>query len=57
VILPAAVPLTVTEHFPEDSLQVVEENVTFPVPETFDQVMVPVVRYPPLTVTVHVICV
>jgi hypothetical protein len=34
--------VTVTEQLPDNSVQVVEENVTLPVPETFDQVIVPV---------------
>jgi hypothetical protein len=56
VTLPLTVAVSVTEHFPEDRVQVFEENVTLPVPETFDQVMVPVWdAYPPDTVAVQVI--
>jgi len=42
VTLPAAAPLTVTEHAPEDRVQAATENVTFPVPETVVHVTVPV---------------
>jgi hypothetical protein len=55
--LPAPVPLIVTEHFDAFSLQVFEEKVTVPAPETCDQVMVPVCRYvgdTPVTVAVQV---
>jgi hypothetical protein len=53
--LPEAVAVTVTEQLPDDSVQIVEEKETFPVPETFDQVTVPVCDgYPPDTVAVQV---
>ena len=53
---PSAVPLTVTEHFPANSVHIFEENVTSPVPETFIQVMVPVcVEEGPDTVEAQVI--
>jgi hypothetical protein len=55
VTLPAATPLTVTEHFPAESLQVGGMNATFPVPENFDQVIVPVCEGAlPVTVAVQV---
>ena len=48
--------MTVTEQLPDDSVQVVEENVTLPVPETLDHVTIPVGEgYPPDTVAVQVI--
>ena len=50
------VPVTVTEHLPAFNAHVLEENVMVPLPETFDQVMVPVCEgYPPATVAVQVI--
>ena len=45
--------MTVTEQLPDDSVQAVEENVTIPVPETFDHVIAPVGKYP-FIVAVHV---
>lgn len=48
--------MIVTEHFPNDSVQVLEEKATPPVPDTFSQVMVPMCDlYPPVTVAVHLI--
>jgi hypothetical protein len=52
--LPAALAVTITEQLPDDSVQVFEEKVTFPVPETLDQVTVPVGECPPSTVAVQV---
>jgi hypothetical protein len=45
--LPVAVADIVTEQLPDDNVQVFDENVTLPEPETFDQVTVPVGKYPP----------
>ena len=54
--LPGAVAVTVTEQLPDDSVQVVEENVMLPFSEAFDQVTVPVCEgYPPDKVAVQVI--
>jgi hypothetical protein len=47
--------MIVTEQVPDDSGQVFEENVTFPVPEIFDQVTFPLCdEYPPDTVALQV---
>jgi len=54
--LPAAVPVTFTEQVPATRVQVAEEKVTFPVPETSVQVTVPVCTgNPPETVAVQVV--
>jgi hypothetical protein len=52
-MLPALVAVTVTWQLPDNRLQVGEENVTRPAPDTLPQVTVPVGEYP-LTVAVHV---
>jgi hypothetical protein len=53
--LPATVAVTVTEQLPDDSVQVVEENVTPPFPEACDHVTVPLCdEYPPDTVAAQV---
>ncbi len=55
-MLPAAVAVIVMEQLPDDRVHLVEENVTFPLPETFDQMTVPVCdAYPLATFAVHVI--
>jgi hypothetical protein len=57
-MLPVAVAVTVTEQLPDDRLQTADENVTLPVPETFDQVTVPLCDgYPPDRVDIQVISV
>lgn len=53
---PLTVPLTITEHFPAVSAQEDLENVIFPDPETFVQVIVPVRKVAePLTMAVQVV--
>jgi len=53
---PEVVTVTVTEQLPDERVQVVEESVTLPLPETFDHVTVPVCEEKvPDTVAVHVI--
>ena len=54
--LPAAVPVMFTEQVPATSVQVAEENVTFPVPETSAHVTIPVCTgNPPETTAVQVV--
>lgn len=36
------VPVNVTEHFPDDSVQAYDEDLPLAAPEAFDQVIVPV---------------
>jgi hypothetical protein len=51
--LPDEAGLRVMEQLPDSRVQVVSENTSLLVPETFDQEIVPVGLYP-FTVTVHI---
>jgi len=54
-MVPATVPVIFTVQLPDERVQVLEENVTLPDPETFNQVIVPVwVEYAPVTVALQV---